>query len=424
MTGAAATGSMGNRLVLVAASVLLSVACDASGAHNRVADQAVAEGPGSGGNAHPTIVVDTILERCVTCRIVLTPVASLSSSVTANFFFSTRVTYLPSVGHFFAAPLLETGRVAEFDETGRLLGLRLSEGDGPGEMRRIRFLKADAANTLLVIGSDFRVVRLNVATESTTTSRLPSGVVPEDVLPLPGGDLAVDNSYPTHPRIVVVGSGNQIRASVGSIQDPASGGASSDSARMLPAWLGRDTDAGFWECSKRYSIRLNHWSPDGEWLETLIESPSWFPPYTPEDEERRGRGLLPSQAKPFPVLTACYEDTNGLLWVIASVADTNYRATDPVDPRTPLITIPRSGIPSVVYRDWSRYTDAIVQVIDPRHHAVVATARFPQSISITMGTNLVDQITPTMEGDFVHRVSTLGLIGFRAPQAGPDTAVR
>jgi hypothetical protein len=357
-------------------------------------------------------VVDTS-SICPECRITEAPVATISSTDSASFFLSTRLAYLPATNRFYAAPLVETGRIAEFDSHGNFLRLLLREGEGPGELGRIRFLVPGLGDTIVAIGSDFRVVKLSTTTGSSQSARLPANLVPSDVMMLPNGWMAMSTITPMSSTVILLDESLSVRFAIGDSIGADSWSNHADLVRRLYARLGSGADGSFWECGQRYRFWGRRWSPDGKLLDTVTGSPAWFPEYSPQDEEQRGRSLLSSQAKPYPLVTACWEHAPGLLWVAAMVPDPDWKALDPVDPPEPLLTVSQSGIPSLAYRDWSMFTDGIIEIVDLEKRRVVARIRTPSEHSRQLGQNLIDRVVHTPDGDFEHRVLRLALKGYR-----------
>lgn len=343
---------------------------------------------------------------CKSCRVSLDTIARIQSSDSATFFLSTKIAYSAGLDRFYAAPLVEEGRIAEFDGAGRFLRLIGRVGDGPGESRRIRHLVSGPGDSLLIVGSDFRLVWLALSTGQTTDGRLPPGVVPDDVLVLPGGEIVVNSSTPTARSLVLMGSdfmpkqpafGDSVGAK--SRQD------SPDSAARLSARLGHGGTAGsFIEATQKYGLRLRVWDTRGGLQSAWELQRDWYPPYSVLDETDRGRGLLPSQARPLPVVTGAWLEGD-LAWVVVAIPDPNWQQDDPVQPEEPLLKVSTNGIATLAVRDWSRYYDGIIEAVELTSGKTYVRTRFPKEISRSLGSGLVVQGSRDSLGDYVHTVS-------------------
>lgn len=346
---------------------------------------------------------------CRGCNLVLDTLVRLQSSDSANFFLSTRVVFSPGLNRYYAAPLAEEGRIAEFDAGGTFLRLLGRLGDGPGELRRIRHLVAGPGDTLLMVGTDFRLVRLVLSSGGVLDGRLPAGVVPNDVLLLPGGEIIINSGTPTARSLVVLGADLEPLEELGDSVGREARTSFPDSANLLSARLGAGDSAGsFLEVTRGYVPRLRVWNSSLGLRAGWLLRRDWYPAYTSGDEDARGRGLLPSQAPPLPVMTGAWLDGD-LAWVVASVPDPDWQQDDPLKPDEPLLTVSSDGIPNLAIRDWSRYSDGMIEAIDVESGRTFVRGRFKHDFSRSLGSGLLDQVAQDSLGDFVHTISRVKL---------------
>lgn len=125
--------------------------------------------------------------------------------------------------------------------------------------------------------------------------------------------------------------------------------------------LAASGDGSLWAADVvRY--RIERWNRTGERMLAFEGQRSWFQP--------EGQVSFVSRTHPPPPnIISIVEDAAGLLWLLASVPDPRWRDA--------LGEGPREGRePGVSVSDWVRFTDTIVEVIDPVAGRVVATQRF------------------------------------------------
>lgn len=116
----------------------------------------------------------------------------------------------------------------------------------------------------------------------------------------------------------------------------------------------------------------------GELNPYIVRRADWFPSGTTWDEE-----ILVTEAPP-PLIQHVREDPAGSVWVFAVVADENWSP----------------DIPDAGSAQWFRDSfDTIVEVMDPRQRAVLATTRFDDWLAPVCGSDVVYSVVPHTSGD-------------------------
>ena len=123
---------------------------------------------------------------------------------------------------------------------------------------------------------------------------------------------------------------------------------------------------GLWS-SPRTEYVLTRWTLSGERLNTIRRNAEWFKPHA------RTVDFRPDHAPP-PLVTQIHEDSSGLLWVLISVADDDWRQA---------LTLRRDHPdgPTYVPRDMHSYFDTIVEVLDPATGRLLSSARVDRYIT-------------------------------------------
>ena len=126
-------------------------------------------------------------------------------------------------------------------------------------------------------------------------------------------------------------------------------------------------DGTIWTSTVRGPWRLEHWDTSGALLGRLDLRPDWMvDPAATERAIREGRGVtFPLDLPPPPAVEDVWFDQAGRLWSLGRVADRHWRDG--------IVATDSTGA-SHIERD--RYYDTVIEVRDPVHDSVLATARF------------------------------------------------
>lgn len=131
---------------------------------------------------------------------------------------------------------------------------------------------------------------------------------------------------------------------------------------LRPFVISRARDGGVWTVPMWGGYELRRWSADGTLQSAFVVHSDWYKSAAPHES------VTPSSS-PMAQISRVYEAEDGLVWVLALVADPAWhRGLGPavMDER-------RVGYPIV---DRSKVFDAIVEIIDPSAGRIVARRRF------------------------------------------------
>lgn len=130
--------------------------------------------------------------------------------------------------------------------------------------------------------------------------------------------------------------------------------------------LATASDGGLWAADV-VQYRIERWDRNGRLLLSLDGQRSWFEP----------QGRLPFVSRtqpPPPNIVSIVEDAGGLVWLLTAVPDARWREALGEE-----VQGTRESYVSIA--DWARFTDSIIEVIDPTAGQVVASLRFDWPLS-------------------------------------------
>lgn len=349
--------------IIVAMVLLLGAACGAPGPHDIPADSTQA------------IVADEV--TCTACEISADTIVAIAGSLEAPFTQSTRLAYLPG-GHGYAAgPLADPGVVALFDTAGHYRRSIFRAGGGPGELNQAHLLVGEAGGRVDAIDYDGRVVRFDPATDTTYDYRLPTRLLPTVVVLGPRNRLLAFSLNPLYATGMLLDSAFQPVGTFGDSGWANRQGEVAITPARLESRIGGGNDRYFVQAANRYLLRVRLWDSLGAPVADLVRDAPWFPPYD-EQAYQDSAAYFPSQVRPRPDVIGTWIDEEGMIWIAVRVADANWKQLDPVVPGQSLMTISSSGVPVPPDREWDRFLDTVIEVIDPRSRRVVARTRFDE----------------------------------------------
>jgi len=262
-------------------------------------------------------------------------------------------------GNFVLADRYHQGQLKVYRTDGAFVRTVGRRGRGPGEYEVINAVWALPDGGLEIYDFSLRrITRLD--SDFTVVDTRPFGVPAALITRLRDGShvtvqaLAFDDAVglPLH----WVDTLGVRRASFGA--EPAI-----DDLRDWPRHLRQLTpasDSSVW--SGHYlRYRLEEWSIAGQRIRSLQRNVDWFP------DAARG-GFVDTDSPPETALRALHKDAEGLLWVVAWVADPDWR--EGLEMREDLYGRKRLR-PGNPYD----YFDSMIEVIDPARQAVVGRAR-------------------------------------------------
>lgn len=162
--------------------------------------------------------------------------------------------------------------------------------------------------------------------------------------------------------------------------------------------LGRAPDARVWSLRFMGEYRMERWRRDGARELFLVRRPSWFIGLPP-----RLRGVDTNTLEPPPSQgLAIWEDDSGLLWTMMLVPDPKRFRAQRDTVRTPEGDLRSFRRPDLAW-------DTIVEVIDIRARALVASRRFDEVFAPSLGGGFVLQVVERPDGLFMAHVVKLSL---------------
>lgn len=346
-----------------------------------------------------TIAGDSV--TCPMCTFSADTVVVLRGGDAAQLTGASRVAWVAAADRFVVAPLLEVARFAVFAPDGRLLEVRGSSGDGPGELRAIRTVVAFSGDTIGLVGEDGRLVLESLSAREPLSRSELLGFSVNDLVSLPNGWLAVNgiasgSGLVTYRRLGGTGDHIASQPLVPSVRD----GVSNRPKRQLRS-LAVAEGTAVWAVTNQYRIELTRWDTMGGPLRTVHRLASWFPPYDEAAEERQ-RGLMPSQVQRLPVINSISLDHSGRLWVLGTVTAEDWQEADPPIPGY-LQYLGTDGSPRLRHREWDRFLDGVIEVIDPTEGVVVARGTWPTGFTGFLAPGLVaNLVVPESEAPEYH----------------------
>ncbi|MEO5800661.1 MAG: hypothetical protein ABIS00_14570 [Gemmatimonadales bacterium] len=337
--------------------------------------------------------------QCPGCEIQLDSIATIGSSDSVEMLSDTKAVYLPDAHRIVVGPIGEQGRVAVFDEHGKFLNLLLRKGDGPSEVLSVKLMVPLAGDSLLIVSDAMKAIRISLSTGKGTDARLP--IVTLNAMTDFGSGMVVMNAMADKiPNLVVLDSAMQPRLSFGQNMDSVKTDSLANDLDRLQLQLTRAPDGTLWTVTQRYELVLRQWSRDGRLLWQGRRQAAWFPQYHLKD---RPVGKLASQVKIMPLITGVRVDSTRRVWLTAMVADSNWIQGDPEEPAEKLFSMGPNGRLVIAYREWDRFLDGIIEVIDPKSGRVVARRRLPFAMVAMYPDGLMRRSITLPSGDIEFR---------------------
>jgi hypothetical protein len=321
--------------------------------------------------AQPTTV--TLGEpTCATCRIVVEPVVTLQTP--DGDAGSPWATVRTRAGQFVIAA---HDRIYLFAANGQYIRTIGRSGQGPGEYRLINYARVfgdqlhlfDAAHRRqTVLAPDWSVLRLNQF----------SGMPAWDALVV-SESLSVVNGRITTRE----GAGHLLHAQdhsgriIHSFGETQGGYRADVSPNVHVRRLAKTSSGDIW-AAHRTRYQIDQWSVDGQLRRTIVRNATWFPPHL----DQRTRTPEPNHP-PQPHVMAVREDDQERLWILIQVADTGWAGAV----RSAETLIRPEGRSTLLVQD--RAYDSVVEVIDLRTGALLASRRFDQFLSAFVAEDLV-----------------------------------
>lgn len=259
-------------------------------------------------------------------------------------------------------PSVQQGAILLFDSTGAFVRRVGRPGQGPGEYVAVVAVEPGIGDSVLVMDAGNH--RLDVLTPLLGSGRsAPLALEGAEIAALADGGLLMSTGFgrrgaePSHrlhrldPSFRVVRS-FMAEASIGRDEDPAR------ARRRMSA-----TRRGIVAVAHHGDYVVEIWDGSGRHLETLRREPEWFPASPPE----AGR---PLDREPRPRVVDVRLDEDGRIWILAHVPDPEWE--EAVKPGRDPYGRPAMAI---AQSDLSDYMDSVVEILDLRTNALVASVR-------------------------------------------------
>jgi hypothetical protein len=332
--------------------------------------------------SYPTITV-TDRTRCTTCSMVVTrgPIFGTDDG-DGMIEASGAVLSRDSRGRFYVLGNYPQ-QIKVYDARGRFLRTIGRSGEGPGEYKGISKVIPITDDSLLVLDQVLaRQTVLDPEYRLVRTSTLPVGPEHESVR-MPDGSLVVSVPIFTPDRI-----GLPLHRIVQDGTIARSFGSETGLFRPDVPWLDRRAISGHdsvsvWSAYHTQYVIEQYAVRSGALLRRIVREADWFPP----NLRPLTKGQDPDQPQPF--LARVHEGTDGLLWILVSVPDPNWR--EAIRPRGR--QAPRH--PSV--RNEDGYKDYIIEVLEPETGRLLASHRFDRRVNL-FGPGLVGAVTVADDG--------------------------
>jgi hypothetical protein len=279
------------------------------------------------------------------------------------------------------------GVITRYSLTGAPLGQYSRSGEGPGELQFVRRMRVGAGDTLYVDDGAGNIHRFDGA--GAFVDRIGVPVSLADFLPL-GGDTVLVSSlgrtaevagYPLHifDRAGVLASlgGEHLLTRQREL--------------ALRRVLADRGEGGVWAAHVMDYV-LEGWTLDGHRTTFMTRRPSWFLFWA-------GIQWLASTAPPASSVSSVFEDDEGLLWVVLTVADREWERIPVEDWVSVSPTEQRSFGPE----DHDRLFDTIIEVIDPSGARVIAHGRIDRHLT-SMGNGFFHSYELADSGAPVYRI--------------------
>ncbi len=290
-------------------------------------------------------------------------------------------------GRFLVTSTATPGSFHVFGPNGQYLRSIGRDGGGPGEFR-MPLRPAVSPNGTVVV-PDLGNARLAVFTTNLEIDRyitLPAARDPRAVFDR-DGRLFLAASILSPNRIGLplhrLDSRGAIELSFGSERTVVTPATSVDVRRRVAP----SADGGIWT-SRVDEYVIERWSADGILQQRLVRDAGWF-------RAVRQVSGSPAPTPPQPHIVALQEDRSGLVWVLTSVADLNWK---PMSVRQ----VAGEDAPSPAEMDG--LYDTILEVLDPESGRVVVARRVPYLLRGFAGEDLIYRYRERSGGNPVYEV--------------------
>jgi hypothetical protein len=342
---------------------------------------------------------------CASCRITLTPIATLKAPDTAEP-IGAAITAMDSSGRFFVISQ-NREKVTVFDATGKFLRELGKRGAGPGEWIRLSNIAIGRADSILVVETTGRLTVLAPTFTYARSAQLPLRAF--RLFPIRDGRfIAFAHLGPGGFNAHTI-DGDRVARSFGWLTppkpDPQCRACTDQRISAGP------TDQTAWIAApNRYSVE--RWNADGQ-LETHLDisQADWFEPWS--TNQSVGDGITPKAS----TILGAYSDAAGRLWINGVHAPATWKPH-----ALPAGLTASSGairfqsieqITDYIVASDTVETETVIDVIDFGGKSVITRFRQPGSLTL-LNSSIAAQPTMDADGNVELRVFRITLTE-RAP---------
>jgi hypothetical protein len=312
-----------------------------------------------GGITGQTVTIIDSVITCQECEIRLLPIATIGESNEHDSLIVKESHFaMDSHGRFYVAPTGRAGQVIIFDRNANLVDVLGVRGDGIGSFEQISRLVVGPGDTVHIFDpGNMQFTVLSPEHEVVRVAPLIGS--PYDVIVYANGHAVFQTlvwsaelaGLPNH----LVNERGQVLLSFGASTGNFDG---RDVMARFRAIAKADSGQVWSAYHNRYDVEL--WDPEGQIMSRLVRRPSWFIPWHQYEPLR-------------PTLRSIRQDEQGLLWVLITVPDsTAVRRVRDHDTITPVSA-------------WDDQWDTVIEVINPRTGALIASTRLPTLVTRFVG---------------------------------------
>lgn len=307
------------------------------------------------------------------CRIELTPIATLRPPPSQKAFVMPSAITRDSRGLLYVADEWGSPNVFVYDATGRPIRVIDRSAETSLGFGLVRSLAVGVGDTLHVFsyaesvyGPDGVFVRRTPV--FAPRARVNGAVLYEDGTKLLQAHAATVNAFGL-PYHFISSSGEDVAAFGAPINERNVGG-----AFVQMRTLTRSKNDRFWGSHvNRYELEL--WTRRGRHLRTLVRQVGWFHQWDDWDSRY-------DENPPPPRLQSLWEDQTGRVWTLTSVASPAWRPA-------PSPQVKGERAMGTIGTLFTRSTDSMLEIIDPRTESVFASQRIPYSLTTFLGDSVV-----------------------------------